>query len=259
MTLEEEKNRLPSFAMPKWVVLTGLLVTAIMCIMSFRYAQRIYYERFSLPQYYQTLPIEEYPGMVCYVIATKMRYSVLTQNCKTVLVKSDEIVIGNYSIARQSPGERCNRCYKSDYLSALGFLLFGRPEEGIEPLAKNGLLLIEDDVILCNSSLKLLKTCHSRQENCILGRGATMNYFAGAKTEQPNPSKSRFTDESQLHDEAKHKAEEHTDQYINALQKHYTKYPVCIHVGESSTLSHKNGYIEGCSIDQSLLGAKVYL
>ena len=258
MIQEEEKNRIP-FTVSKWAVLAGLALTLVSCLIAFKYGQGIYYERFFLPQYYQTFPIEDYPGIECYVIATEMRYAVLTQNCKTVFVKDDVILIGNYSIPRQSPGERCNRCYKSDYLSALGFLLFGRPEEGIEPIAKKGLLLIEDDVIICSASLSMLKRCHSQQVNCILGRGATVNYFAGAKTEQPTPSNDRFTEESELHNEAKHKAEEHTDQYLNALQKHAIKLPVCIHVGGISTLSHKNGFIQGCSVDESLLGRKVLL
>jgi len=209
------------------------------------------------PQYVQTIPIERYPGMQCYVIVTPSRHTVLSHNCHTVYVQSDTITIGNYVIPRQTPGARCDRCYLSDYMNILGFLLFGRPNMGIPPPAPKGLLLLEDDAIICNSALSLLDKCFYGQYNCILGNGAWANFYAGAETVQPDTrfAKNRFTSIDELIQDSLD--EDHADYYIRrAHNRHAFAVFRVNHVGETSTLSHHNGKTMKCKIEDSLAGNK---
>jgi len=144
------------------------------------------------PKIVQYFPIERFPGMECFVIATSVRLLVLTQNCHVAYVNRENITIGQYVIPRQTPNKRCNRCYVSDYINILGFVLFGRPEMGIPPLAPKGFVLMEDDAVVCNAALPILEKCFVGQYNCILGDGAMMNFYAGAFSEQPDGDRYRF-------------------------------------------------------------------
>ena len=207
-----------------------------------------------LLKYYQTFPIERYPGLKCYVIATDERLLVSTQNCDIVLVQKENITINNIVIPRQS-AERCNRCYLSDYLSVLGLLLFGRPDHNISALAPNGLLLLEDDTVVCNSALPVLDKCHNEQYNCLLGNGACMNYYAGPTTNQPHPElyhSKRFVNNRQLYQSPRLKREPHADWYIRYHEKHVVREELTNHMGKSSTLNHENGEVFHCSMEDSL-------
>ena len=207
-----------------------------------------------LMQYYQTFPIERYPGMKCYVMATNSRLLVTTQNCNVVLVQMENITVNNIVIPRQS-AERCNRCYLSDYLSVLGLLLFGWPKYNISALAPNGLLLLEDDTVVCNSVLPVLDKCHHEQYNCILGNGACMNYFAGPATIQPHPERyhnKRFVNNNELYDTPTLKDEPFADWYIWTQQKHAVRKKLTNHMGKFSTMNHNNGEMFHCSMEDSL-------
>ena len=76
------------------VVLVGSMVTLL--------KQKQFLQKKSqqpvLMQYYQTFPIERYPGLKCYVIATEERLLVSTQNCDIVLVQKENITINNIVI-----------------------------------------------------------------------------------------------------------------------------------------------------------------
>ena len=214
-----------------------------------------------MPQYYQIFPIERYPGMKCYVIQTDVRQMVITTGCETAYVQSDNITIGNYVIPRQTPGMRCNRCYLSDYLNIVGFVLFGRPDDNIEPLAPKGAVILEDDAIVCNAALPHLDRCFQGQYNCILGGGAWMNYFAGAYSEQPEPDKyseKRFTEIGQLYQHRKINREPHADWYIIAHRRHVIEENLVNHMKSVSTLYHSNGERLRCNLqNESIAGPKV--
>ena len=80
------------------------------------------------PQYFQEFPLSRYPGMLCFVITSNKRHLVMTQNCNTINVNEANVTFGKYVLPRQSPNQTCNKCYASDYLNTLAFLLFGKPE-----------------------------------------------------------------------------------------------------------------------------------
>ena len=214
------------------------------------------------PEFYQTFPIERYPGIKCYVIATKKRHLVLTQNCDTVYVTPENITLGPYVIPRQTPNSVCNRCYFSDYLSIIGFVLFGRPDMGVKPLAPLGALIFEDDIVACNSSLPYLDQCFEQQFNCILGNGATMNFYAGATSKQPDPEhfgSKRFTSIDQLYDNTRIKSEPHVDWYIHSHKRHVVDTALINHLGAISTLKHNNPEQIRCPFEESLVGKKIVI
>ena len=217
--------------------------------------------RIQMPQYYQVFPIERYPGMKCYVIRSDVRELVITTNCEAVYVQSDNITIGNYVIPRQSPGMKCNRCYLSDYLNVVGFILFGRPEDNIEPLAPKGAVILEDDIVVCNDALLYLDQCFQGQYNCILGDGAWMNFFAGAQSEQPEPgnySGKRFSKIEELIDADQATWQPHVDWYIVARNRHGIRKSVVNHMNSVSTLSHNIKEQINCRLhNESIAGPKV--
>ena len=206
------------------------------------------------PQYYQTFPMERYPNLECYVIGTDKRHVVLTNNCKRVYVLTDKIVVDNYAIPREST-KQCVRCYLSDYLATLGLLLFGRPEANIKPLAPSGLVLLEDDTIICKDALDQLDECHRQQYNCIIGYGAGMMYFAGATTKQPNPAKHsryRFSKLNQLYVGSSIRTNNHADWYIRVLRRHAVDVTLTNHMGNRSLLGNSNGFLYHCNMSDSL-------
>jgi len=213
------------------------------------------------PKYYQDFPIDRYPGMKCYVIVTSARHVVLTLNCDVVYVNSDNITIGNYVIPRQTPGKRCNRCYVADYTTILGFLLFGRPEMGIEPLAPLGMLLMEDDVILCNAALPVLDECFKGQYNCIVGTCAWANFYAGAQSEQPDPQydRYRFKHIEDIYNVGLVNIEHHADWFIKGHRRHARETEFANHVGgaTTSTLFHNNEVQIKCDPNDTLESKKV--
>jgi len=73
--------------------------------------------------------------------------------------------------------------------SVLSLILFGKPDEGVEPLAPKGAVIFEDDTVACKSALDELDKCFREQVNCCLGYGAWMNFYAGPNATQPNPKK----------------------------------------------------------------------
>ena len=213
-----------------------------------------------MPRFYQIFPVDRYPGLKCYVIRTDVRQMVITTGCEIVYVQSDNITIGNYVIPRQTPGQRCNRCYLSDYLNIVGFVLFGRPEKGIEPLAPKGAVILEDDAVICNAALPYLDQCFEGQYNCILGDGAWMNYFAGAHSVQPEPDKygwNRFTEIEQLYQHRKMNRQAHADLFTREHKRHVIAVDLVNHVNSVSTLYHHNPEQLKCMFNESLAGPKV--
>ena len=189
------------------------------------------------PNWYQTFPISRYPNLTCYIITSDKRLDVFTSNCNFAYVLEDKIVIDDYVIPREST-KYCKRCYLSDYLNMVSLMLFGRPAAGIPPLAPGGLLLIEDDSVICKDALDLLDECHRNQYNCILGFGTGMNYFAGPKTPQPQRSNLRFETLSQLNVRSSVYTNNHADWYIRVLRRHKHDVKYTNHVGKNSVLGH---------------------
>ena len=218
-------------------------------------------ENITSPKYYQVFPIEKFPGMRCFIIATSVRQLILTLGCDVVYVSSDNITFGNYIIPRQTPGKRCNRCYVSDYINILGFMLFGRPEMGIEPIAPKGMVLLEDDALICKSAIPFLEECFQGQYNCILGDGAWMNFYAGAKTEQPDPRMShyRFSSIDDIYNVGLMNIEHHADWFIRGHRRHHHNKDLVNHMGASSVLRHNNGAQMKCNISDTLAGDKVII
>jgi len=216
----------------------------------------------SLPRYYQVIPVERYPGLKCFIMASTMRLLVLSQPCDVVYVDSHNITIGKYVIPRQTPGKRCTRCYVADYLNVLTFVLFGRPELGIPPLAPMGALIMEDDVVICNSALPYLDKCFKGQYNCLLGRGALVDFFAGAYSKQPEPEKysgKRYTHPDDIWKHPMLNKEIHVDRFINHTKRHVEAVHLSNHVGAISTLDHFHGTEYHCSLENSLAGSKVII
>ena len=190
-------------------------------------------------KYYQTFPIERYPGLRCFTLATPSRYAVTTSNCNIILVDKYYITINNVIIPRQT-SEYCNRCQMSDYLAIIKLLLFGEPDRGLAPLAPNGALLLEDDALICNHAIPVLDMCHKEQINCMLGHGATMCYFASPHMEQPHPLenyKKRFSSVEQLYSaELNHHM--YIDQYLWYNRTEMFTEQHTNHLSFRSTLSH---------------------
>ena len=215
------------------------------------------------PAYYQVFPIERYPGMQCYVIATSKRYLVLTQNCISIYSDQKRIYIGQYVIERQTPDRICDRCYLSDYLNVISFILFGKPEQGIAPLAPNGALLLEDDIAICKSALDYLDECYKGQYNCFLGGGAWMNFYAGPNTTQPDKkhAKNRFTSVDQLYDHPGKHTKEWYMYHIDCYLKHHRILPAVSvekvnHMGVVSVMGHGTDFPWKCSMNDTLVNDK---
>jgi len=214
--------------------------------------------------YFQVFPLERYPGIKCYTIATEKRHLVYSYGCEVVRVDSENITIGRYIIPKQAPRKVCDRCYSSDYLNIVAFVLFGKPDEGIEPLAPKGAVFFEDDTVACNSALEILDQCFKEQTNCILGYGAWMNYYAGTNTEQPNPDKygeKRFTKlEHIFHPRTRN--HDHADWLVRALGRQGIESDRVNHLGYTSVLNHVHDDFEQvyrlrCPMEESLAGQKV--
>jgi len=213
-----------------------------------------------MPKYIQVFPIDRYPGMKCYVIMSTMRHLVLTENCNTIYVEAENITIGNYVMPRQTPGQSCNRCYLSDYLNVLSFILFGSPQNSIPSPAPKGALIIEDDVVLCKDTLDYLDECFDGQYNCLLGRGTWANFYAGATSEQKNPtnySSKRFTTSDEIF---AHKAmtwQTHVDLYLRKSDHHGLFVQSVNHVGgKVSVMNHTFKDDIRCNMSDSLAAEK---
>ena len=141
--------------------------------------------------YYQNFPLERYTGLRPFTLVSPQRHVVATANCNIILVNCHNITIGNVVIPRLDT-EACHNCDKSDYLSIVKVLLFGEPEGGLKPIAPNGALIFEDDVLMCDHALLMLDKCYTEQINCMFGHGMAMNYFAGSQTLQPRPEQNHF-------------------------------------------------------------------
>ena len=146
---------------------------------------------------YQTFPVERFPGLVCYTLVTQGRFLVNTHGCNTIFLQNSSISVEKYVLPRAS-GKPLLPISTEDYIAILRLLLFGVPEREVPPLAPKGVLLLQDDAVVMTSALQKLDECHTRQVNCILGPGASMNYFAGASVNQPGDESKRFTAVEQL-------------------------------------------------------------
>ena len=209
-------------------------------------------------QYYQTFPLERYHGLKCYTLTNPQRYVVTTANCNVILVDQDNITVEGVVIPRLSP-QLCNRCYMSDFLSILQVLLFGEPEIGLEPLAPHGALIIEDDVLICDHALPLLDWCHTEQINCMLGRGTTMNYFAGPKTKQPHPAENffrRYETLDQLYNSDELDHHEHIDQYLWVNRTKMFNEQHANHLNVKSIMNHGAILDEVCETHETLAQPK---
>ena len=209
----------------------------------------------SEPQYIQAFPVQRYPGLKCYVIASPSRPPVITDNCQMIYIQLETISIGQYTIPRQAPKRRCSRCYLSDYLNALSFILFGMPDKGIEPLAPVGAVIIEDDVVVCNKALETLDQCYRGQFNCILANSTWMNYFAGPFTDQLEPKKYRkyrFVSPAEIFgkDEIIDK-ENNVDSYLIKCNKHAIQAAYANRIGHSA-MDNDNGSWAQCEMKESI-------
>ena len=209
-----------------------------------------------MPEYYQVFPIDRYPGLKCYVFASTMRYYVLTQNCNTIYMDRENITVENYVIPRQTPNKRCNRCYFSDYLNTLSLLLYGYPELNIPPLAPKGVLILEDDVVVCNKALDVLDKCFEGQYNCLLGWGAWANFYAAPNTTQLDPakhSKKRFHSREDLFSDGCMSWEPNVDFYIRTSNRHVVRTDHINHVGvKLSVMNHTSPGGIKCSMEDSI-------
>lgn len=203
--------------------------------------------------YYQTFPIEEFPGLKCYVFVTSSRFLVATSNCNPVVVFDDRILVDNIVIPRMVK-RACNRCFMADYLSVMHLMLFGHPEHGVPPLAPKGVLLIEDDTIICKNALPLLHKCFAEQYNCRLGNGNGVNFFASPTTTQAHPElygKMRYYSVEDLYtDEMASK--KHIDWFFSRVKRPMRSERRAIHLLSKSTLRHRKWYIEKCPFNESL-------
>ena len=204
-------------------------------------------------EHVQTFPIERYPGMKCFTLATPTRFVVATMNCNPIIVFRDFISVGQFTIPRIT-NKYCSRCLMNDYLSIVKLLLFGQQDKGIAPLAPNGTLILEDDVLICKDALPLLDICHQEQVNCMLGRGNSMTYFASPTTVQPHPERNshrRFATVNELYSPEVNK-HNHVDQYLwDDYSKMFAEQHVN-HLGTKSVMGHRYGTKSVCTVEETL-------
>eukprot|EP01128_Nolandella_sp_AFSM9_P001125 TRINITY_DN1123_c2_g3_i1.p1 TRINITY_DN1123_c2_g3~~TRINITY_DN1123_c2_g3_i1.p1 ORF type:complete len:269 (-),score=39.10 TRINITY_DN1123_c2_g3_i1:357-1082(-) len=179
--------------------------------------------------HYQHWPLT---NVSCYTFVTSQRHLIVTSGCEPVMVQSDSLYVMGTRIARVSE-ELCDRCYLYDYLQLLTFL-FERVEDSFVPF-----VIMEDDVLFCPETLRLISWCIHETFNCKLGHGATLNLF----THHPRRP---------LLDHQRLASNSHIDWYlsdqgISIFQ--WSAYSVT-HLGGKSVLGHSGEEIRACEVEE---------